>query len=72
MTGSSRVAGHCCFGRTSFQYFWGRREWGWDVSVFCRKCHKSDQGAQVDYQSFEKGGGDISIIQAHCSDELRK
>jgi hypothetical protein len=33
------------------------------VSGFCRKCHKSHQGAQVDYQSFEKGGGDISITR---------
>jgi hypothetical protein len=49
VTSSRLVAGHHCFGRTFFQYFWGRNEWGLYVIGLCRKCHKSDQGAQIDW-----------------------
>jgi len=49
VTSSRLVAGHWCFGRTTFQYFWGGSEWGWYVIGLCKKCHKSNQGAQVDW-----------------------
>ena len=55
-------------------YFWGRNEWGLYVIGLYRKCHKSDQEAQVDWPvgALRRVGKIVRIIQAHSGDKLGK